>query len=160
MARHVDPLSQLKLLNELFGRKARSDEARVAHAHRAIEFFAREAGEVPPRAPFMNPAIDRLASIHFGAGAEQGVAFAHCELAAYEAFAPLWARRAIVDTLLTLSGKQEAFLLVTGLREAVCPSGGRWTASRRRRYRTLRDWIGELACAWSSRQSQLQIVIL
>jgi hypothetical protein len=59
-----------------------------------------------------------------------------------------------------LAGRRAALLLVTGLREAICPEGRRWTTARETQYQRVRDWINELACAWASRESQLQVVIL
>jgi hypothetical protein len=59
-----------------------------------------------------------------------------------------------------LAGRRAALLLVTGLREAICPAGAYWTKSRQLQYDRVRDWIDALACAWATRGSQLQVVVL
>ncbi|MEC8190617.1 MAG: hypothetical protein VX033_05465 [Verrucomicrobiota bacterium] len=46
------------------------------------------------------------------------------------------------------------------MREAICPEGKRWTNARESQFHRVRDWINELACAWASRESKLQVVIL
>ena len=62
--------------------------------------------------------------------------------------------------MMKLAGRRSALLLVTGLREAICPEGKRWTTARESQFHRVRDWINELACAWASRESKLQVVIL
>jgi len=59
-----------------------------------------------------------------------------------------------------LAGRRQALLLVTGLRDAVCPDGNYWTKKRQAQYDRVRGWVDELACAWATRGSQLQVVVL
>ena len=77
-----------------------------------------------------------------------------------ENFSPLWIRQAIVVEMKKLAGRRAALLLVTGLREAVCPDGAYWTKKRQQQYDRVRGWIDELACAWATRGSQLQVLVL
>jgi len=42
----------------------------------------------------------------------------------------------------------------------VCPSGKYWTKQREAQYQRVRDWIDELVCAWATRGSRLQVVVL
>ena len=156
----ADPVNQLRVLNEVLTRAAGTSPENAAHARRALDFFSSEerAGNQPAVEVCLRRA-DTLARIHFGdSGADIG--FAHWHVPALEDFSPLWIRQAIVAEMKKLAGRRAALLLVTGLRDAVCPPGRYWTKSRQAEYDRVRDWIDELACAWATRGSRLQVVVL
>ncbi|MFT5837189.1 MAG: hypothetical protein ACI9ZV_000693 [Candidatus Azotimanducaceae bacterium] len=152
------PVDQLRTLNELLGRV--SDPERAEHARRALEFAYQEHPEDLEHMP-LGDYVDKLARLHFGEIGE-GVefAFAHWHVPRLEDFSPLWIRQAIVVEMKKLAGRREGLLLVTGLREAVCPAGKYWTKQREFQYQRVRDWIDELACAWATKGSRLQVVVL
>lgn len=153
-----EPVEQLRTLNELLARI--SDPERSEHARRALEFFYREHPEEAARVDF-GDYVERLSRLHFGVDGEpQNMAFAHWHVPQLEDFSPLWIRQAIVTEMKRLAGRREALLLVTGLRDAVCPPGKYWTQARQAQYQRVRGWIDELACAWASRGSKLQVVVL
>jgi hypothetical protein len=153
-----DPAAQLRVLNDLLARH--SEPERREHARRSLEFFCREHPEDAARLD-LGHCVERLARLHFG-GAEESpeLAFAHWHVPQTEDFSPLWIRQAIVSRMKRLAGRRDALLLVTGLREAVCPPGRYWTKRRAAQYQRVRQWIDELACAWASRGSRLQVVVL
>lgn len=153
-----DPVEQLRTLNELLARV--SEPERSEHARRALEFFYREH---PDEAAQVHLAtyVERLARLHFGEQGEPAhLGFAHWHVPQLEDFSALWIRQAIVTEMKKLAGRREAFLLVTGLRESVCPPGKYWTQARQAEYERVRGWIDELVCAWASRGSKLQVVVL
>ncbi|CAA6676757.1 MULTISPECIES: hypothetical protein [unclassified Lentimonas] len=154
-----DPVEQLRTLNELLARTGASAPDRAEHARRALDFFSQEQDR-----GFMEVSLrdcaDRLAHLHFGGEGESELAFAHWHVPTVENFSPLWIRQAIVVEMKKLAGRRAALLLVTGLREAVCPKGAYWTKSRQAQYDRVRGWIDDLACAWATRGSQLQVVVL
>ena len=153
-----DPVEQLRTLNELLARI--SDPERSEHARRALEFFYREHPDEAARIE-LGDYVAKLARLHFGETAEPvHVAFAHWHVPALEDFSPLWIRQAIVAEMKKLAGRRVALLLVTGLRDAVCPPGKYWTQSRQAQYQRVRGWIDALVCAWASRGSNLQVVVL
>lgn len=153
-----DPVEQLRTLNELLARI--SDPERSEHARRALEFFYLEHLEETVSVD-LGDYVERLSRLHFGArGEPPDVAFAHWHVPQLEDFSPLWIRQAIVSEMKKLAGCREALLLVTGLRDAVCPPGKYWTQARQTQYQRVRGWIDELACAWASRGSKLQVVVL
>lgn len=153
-----DPVDQLRTLNELLARI--SDPERSEHARRALEFFSREHPEEAAGID-LGKYVERLANLHFGEGGEPpDLAFAHWHVPRLDDFSPLWIRQAIVGEMKKLAGRREALLLVTGLRDAVCPPGKYWTQARQWQYERVRGWIEELACAWASRGSKLQVVVL
>ena len=153
-----DPVEQLRTLNELLARI--SDPERSEHARRALEFFYREHPEDAAQVE-LGGYVAKLARLHFGEPGEPvNLAFVHWHVPELEDFSPLWIRQAIVGQMKKLAGRREALLLVTGLRESVCPPGKYWTQARQSQYERVRGWIDELVCAWASRGSQLQVVVL
>jgi hypothetical protein len=154
----TDALEKLRTLNELLGRL--SDPERADHARRALEFAHREYPEDLARVS-LGEYVDKLAQLHFGAKRSPGaIAFAHWHVPRLEDFSPLWIRSAIVSEMRKLAGSRKALLLVTGLRQAVSAEGRYWTRQREAQYQQVRGWIDELACAWSTRGSRLQVVVL
>ncbi|MGB0334760.1 MAG: hypothetical protein ACPGGN_05355 [Opitutales bacterium] len=152
------PVDQLRTLNEILGRI--SDHDRAEHARRALEFAHREHPEELEAIP-LGEYVDRLAEIHFGEHETIcECAFAHWHVPRLDDFSPLWIRQAIVAEMKKLAGRREALLLVTGLREAVCPAGKYWTKHREVQYQRVRNWIDELVCAWATRGSRLHLVVV
>jgi hypothetical protein len=154
-----DPVEQLRTLNELLARTGASAPDRAEHARRALDFFSQEQGARDTTVS-LGDCAGRLARLHFGAEGESELAYTHWHVPTVENFSPLWIRQAIVVEMKKLAGRRAALLLVTGLREAICPAGAYWTKSRQLQYDRVRDWIDELACAWATRGSQLQVVVL
>lgn len=154
-----DPVEQLRTLNELLARTGASAPDRAEHARRALDFFSNEQANGQIQVSLRDCA-DRLAQLHFGAEGESELAFAHWHVPSVENFSPLWIRQAIVVEMKKLAGRRAALLLVTGLRDAVCPDGSYWTKTRQMQYDRVRGWIDDLACAWATRGSQLQVVVL
>ena len=154
-----DPVEQLRTLNELLARTGASAPDRAEHARRALDFFSQEqdGGLIEVS---LEECANRLARLHFGTDAESALAFAHWHVPTVENFSPLWIRQAIVTEMKKLAGRRVALLLVTCLRQAVCPEGTYWTKKRQQQYDRVRGWIDGLVCAWATRGSQLQVVVL
>lgn len=153
-----DPVEQLRTLNELLARV--SNPERSEHARRALEFFYREHPEEAAQVQ-LGSYVKKLARLHFGEqGEPENTGFSHWHVPELEVFSALWIRQAIVSEMKKLAGRREALLLVTGLRDAVCPSGKYWTQARQSQYERVRGWIDELVCAWATRGSKLQVVVL
>ena len=154
----VKTVDQLRTLNELLGRV--SDPDRAEHARRALEFAFQEQPDELANVS-LGKYVDKLARLHFGEEREPSeLAFAHCHVPLLEDFSPLWIRQAIVTEMKKLAGRREGILLVTGLREAVCPEGKYWTKHCESQYQRVRNWIDELACDWTTQDSNLQVVVL
>lgn len=155
----VDPVAQLRALNEMLARTGLSDPERVEHARHALDFFSREQARGASALSVFECA-DRLARLHLGEGGDHAVAFTHWHVPTLEDFSPLWIRQAIVAEMKKLAGRRAALLLVTGLREAICPPGSYWTRARAAQELRVRGWIDELACAWATRGAQLQVIVI
>ena len=101
-----------------------------------------------------------LVRLHIGDDSEARVGISHMHLPTREDCDPLWVRQEIVEKMKALSGRPAGSLLVTGLREALCPLGSYWTQARQTQYQSVCDWIDRLACEWASRGSQLQVILI
>lgn len=101
-----------------------------------------------------------LVRLHIGDDSEARVGISHTHLPTREDCDPLWVRQEIVEKMKALSGRPVGLLLVTGLREALCPQGSYWTQARQTQYQSVCDWIDRLACEWASHGSQLQIIVI
>lgn len=157
-----DPVEQLRTLNELLARTAASDPERAEHARRALDFFSEEQARMTEGT--MTPSVEgcarELARLHLGDPPEGPIAFSHWHIPEGQACDPLWLRSEIVARMQELAGRQAALLLVTGLREALSPPGTYWTRARQVEYQRICDSIDGLACAWASRGSNLQVVVI
>lgn len=154
-----DPVDQLRTLNEVLARASASDPERAENARRALEFFSREEADRDIKL-CLRDCADKLAELHLGDETTSELAFAHWHVPALEDFSPLWIRQAIVTEMKKLAGRRQSILLVTGLRETICPEGSYWTGKRQVQYDRVRTWVDDLACAWVTRGAQLQVVVL
>ena len=155
-----NPLDQLRSLNEIFASAGSSNVEQAEHARKAIDFYGSEQKNNADCNPSLESGAAKLAQLHLGQATTSGISYCHWHVPNTESTSPLWIRHAIVAEMKKLAGRRYALLLVTGLREAICPEGKRWTNARECQFRLVRNWINELACAWASRESKLQVVIL
>ena len=155
----LDTLEQLRTLNELLAQTRGADPEGAENARRILDFFEAEAIDELDRLS-LEDCAEKLANMHLGDEALRQVAFAHWHVPGASHCSPLWIRQAIVSEMKKLAGRRQALLLVTGLREAICPERRYWTKARETQFRQVRDWIDELVCAWATRGSQLQVIVL
>ena len=154
----ADPAEKLRILNDLLGQA--SDPDRSENALRALKFCCQEHPEIIENID-LGEYVEKLARLHFGEFQEPVfLGFSHWHVPQLEDFSPLWIRHAIVSRMKKLAGRRQALLLVTGLRESICPPRCYWTKRREEQYHRVRAWIDELSCAWATRGSKLQVVVI
>lgn len=151
-------IDQLRTLNELFVHTGASTPERAEHIRRVLDFCIKEESLETARLSFVEGA-NHLARLHFGSEQERKWSFVHWDVTADEPFSPLWIRRSLIARMKQIAGSRTAFLLITGLREAICPAGNYWTKKRQENYDRVCDYINELVCAWSSSGSRLQLAL-
>lgn len=158
------PLNRLLTLNELLARiSPAGDPDRARHLRKSIECVGTDEQSPDPDATRYRDGARALLRLHLLPDAQArgaGVPFAHWHVAETEDFSPLWIRQAIIREMKQLAGHRTGVFLVTGLREAICPSGKRWTRARRESYAKIRSWIDEISARHASRNSELRILIL
>ena len=153
------PLEELRILSELLSRTHGADPEGAIHAQRILDYFGDEAPDAMQRLSIENCA-SKLAHMHLGPEDVREVGFAHWHVPESIGASPLWIRQAIVSEMKRLAGRRRALLLVSGVRQSICPESSYWTRAREAQYRRVRDWIDELVCAWASRGCQLQVIVL
>lgn len=149
---------QLRTLNELFARTGVSASENAEHVRRVLDFLSNEQGEDTVALPFAE-CVNRLARLHFGPEEKRNLSFVHWAVPNDEHFNPLWIRRLLIAQMKQLAGSHTAFLLITGLREAVCPKGSYWTQKRQEYYDRICDYINELVCIWAAPNSRVQLAL-
>lgn len=152
-------IEQLRTLNELFAGTGESALDSVEHVRRVLD-FASETHDADKFDLSFSECVDRLAQLHFGTREERNLQFAHWQVPINEQFSPLWIQRALIARMKCIAGARVAFLLITGLREAICPEGSYWTEKRQGYYDRVCNYVNELVCSWSNSRSLVQVVFL
>lgn len=152
--RRANDLSVLHLLNAVFapltGRDLYLAEQLKAGIDHAI------AGNLDAdRSSLFADAVNRLRDV---LGVPEGDGFFHLD--ASSAHGSLFARQQIVDGLKGLAPFQNATLLVTNLRDALCPTGRRWTKRRRGEYDETVEFISDLAASRTRKSTNLTVFFL
>lgn len=155
----ADSSEQLQTLNTLFGIALGSDRELTREIQQAISF-----SDNPQSRPTsdgydsLTNCARRLLDLHVRD--RRHCEFAHCDLRQSH-FDPLWTRQRVLDTLQQLGqSRPEALILFSGLRQAVCPSGKRWTSARQQDYDQAQNLI-EALCAAEARPAQrLRLIFL
>ena len=129
MPRQHKPLEQLRILSELLARSYGADPEGAIHAQHILDYFSEEAADEMQQLS-MQGCASKLAQMHLGPEDLREVAFAHWHVPESIGASPLWIRQAIVAEMKQLAGRRRALLLVSGVRESICPAGGYWTSAR------------------------------
>lgn len=153
-----DPIKQLSILNELLANAGISAPDIAEHVRRVLDFLKKEYTENKDKL-LLHECVSRLAHLHFNSGEPGKAAFAHWHVPTVEHFSSLWIRRSIIIKMKQLVGFRSGFLLVTGLREAICTEGAYWTKKRQVQYDRIRAWIDDLSYEWTGDDSKLQVVV-
>lgn len=152
-------VKRLQTLNELFACTGASIPDRAEHVRQVLHFLSSKQDLGTAELSFAE-SVDRLVKLHFGPEEERRLFFVHWDIANDESFNPLWLRHALISQIKQIAGSGSAFLLVTGLREAICPKGFYWTKKCQARYEQTCDYINELTCSWLPPSANLQLVLL
>jgi hypothetical protein len=144
----------LHTLNALLALANGSDRELVRHIHAAIDF---EADTSPGGADTLVKALPRLLALH-QFDHEDG-AFQHLPLE-QGSLDSLWLRSALLEALRRTAGNRHALILITGLKAAVCGEPGRWTPSRRQRYKRLVASLEAMAAAHTAESTRLTLLFL
>ena len=150
-------IDQLRTLNALFADTGKSAPDNAEHIRRVLDFLS-EMHDNDDFTLSFSEGADRLAQLHFGPRQEQNLKFAHWDVSIDEPFGPLWIRQALITRMKYIVGSRAAFLLVTGLQEAICPEGNYWTRKRQEYYERVCNYINELVCSWLASGSSVQVV--
>ncbi len=131
----LEELAKWQCLQSLFAPWGDPDMTR--HLKSAIEFaLTGDEHGLAPVSVFTEAAM-RLARDKMG---ERSFGLEHWPVVTSD-LDPLWFHHRLVKILKKLSGLRESLLLITGLRQALCPDGHNWTQALQKRYQHLADHI-------------------
>ncbi|WP_189510587.1 hypothetical protein [Cerasicoccus arenae] len=150
----LTPEVDLNTLNHLLHLATESDAELATQIGAAVE-FARRTGNRDFTE--LNQVVEQLLRLHLQGRRHMGVA--HCDLTGADDD-PLFLRPAIMHALRKVGGCREAIILITGLRQSVCPPGHYFTNKRQQTYNHTQDYIEQLAAKYSSRKTHLRLVFV
>tara|TARA_B100001248_G_scaffold262669_1_gene260673 strand:- start:79120 stop:79614 length:495 start_codon:yes stop_codon:yes gene_type:complete len=139
---HED-VEQLRCLNSLLTLTTGSDPDVSDQIGHALDFQRKKTGSCEEDA--LGDPVQMLLNLHLKDKETAG--FYHLELNDLH-LGPLWVRVQLVRGLKNLTGYKEGVLLVTGLKDFICPPGKRWTQKRRGQYREMLDMIEQHVALW------------
>ena len=153
-----DPIARARALNGMLARACDGLGDRSGDGAAVIAHYERE-GCVSGDPGEYERLARALVRLHLGDDGAAAVPYVHCHCGGAASAAPLWLRSAIIAGLKRMAGRPGGLLLVTGLREAVCPPGRRWTRKRAAEWARVREWVDALALEWSGPSKVLRVVV-
>jgi hypothetical protein len=154
MMRRRSDLTVLHLLNAVFAPLTGRDLYLAEQIKAGIDSALADRPE-EERSSAVADAINRLRSV---LNVSPGDGFLHWD--ARSAAGSLFARQQVVEGLKSLAPFQNATLLVTNLRDALCPAGKRWTSKRRGEYDEAVAFISNLAATRKRDSANLNVLFL
>lgn len=154
MTQRRSDLSVLHLLNAIFAPLTGRDLYLAEQIKAGIDSALADHPDADPSAAVAD-AINRLRGV---LDVASGDGFFHWD--ARGAPGSLFARQQVVDGLKRLAPFQNATLLVTNLRDALCPAGKRFTSRRRGEYDEAVHFISTLAAARKRTNANLSVLFL
>ena len=149
---------KLHTINRMFALITGSNRIIADHVSSAINFSMGDTS-----ADIIDEfALDRFAQqlITFYKNAEnKDINFAHCDYR-YEEYNPLWLREKLIAGIDELIGYPKGILLVTGVRQLVCPKGKRWTQKRQSQYEETIEYMEEIAVSESKDYIELYLLFV
>ena len=158
-ANQRDQITRLHLLNTLFPLLTGEDLYLAKQIEHTINFASTGNPEEPGNQAHFNKAIVQLLEKYLTR--EQNFGFFH-----WEAFLndrdwdPLWARLEVISGLKQVAGFQKAMFFGTGLRSSIQGSQKSWSPKLDREYEEAVQHVRDLAAYWTTKNSQLTVILL
>ncbi len=150
-------LAKAHCLHSLFGRLTGRDPYLTGQIKKAIELsLTGSADRKAPLNTFTEAALELFQKQH---PLPPSWGFAHMDLS-QKPFDPLWVRAEFIKSLKRLAGFNENLLVVSGLRESLCPPGKYWTQRMQKRYEESLEYIDDLGAMWSTPNTALSVLYL
>ncbi len=160
-----DPYENLAALNALVSIATGTDHEKTDQIQAAIEFCRNRAESTGSHAgqktretaKAYSDTVDRLIKLHVRDPERFGFGHWNLERHGYD---PLFIRAHLIKELKRIAGYPEALLLITGLRQALCPPGKYWTRKRAQRYREAISYIENLALQYKTPATRLSLLFV
>ena len=154
-----DRITRLHLLNTLFPLLTGEDLSMAKHIEQTINFANTGDPDNPGQQDEFNDALVLLLEKYLTR--EQNFGFYHWEAnLGNRSFDPLWAREEVISGLKQIAGFPKAMFFGTGLRLCVQGTTKRWTTKLDSEYEEAVEYIRELAAYWTTKNSELTLILL
>jgi hypothetical protein len=153
-----DQITRLHLLNTLFPLLTGEDLYLAKQIEHTINFAATGNPEQAGDTEDFNDALIQLLEKYLTQ--DQNFGFFHWEAATQDCgWDPLWAREEIITGLKQVAGFKKAMFFGTGLRAAIQGQQLSWTPKLDQEYEEAVAFVRDLAAYWSTKNSQLTVVL-
>ncbi|MDX2108865.1 MAG: hypothetical protein SFY80_01355 [Verrucomicrobiota bacterium] len=153
---HPEELAKLHCLKALFRSTTGQDPVLAGYLKAAIDFSVTGDSALPaPILQFTAAALDLAEKQDPDSDCSYGLE--HIELRG-RTWDPLWMREELIGALKRLAGYEHCLLLVTGLREGVCPQGRPFTSRRKQSVQDAVAYIDALAARYASASAKLTLL--
>lgn len=156
MKESAESLTKLHFVNSLFADLTGHDLYLAQQVKEAIE---KSVEDLPPSAQneaFTKAALELLAEHSKNDGPH---CFSHWNCFTDDRrFDPLWARLELINIFKKLAPCPRSTVLITGLRQAICPPGRRWNRALHREYQEAIALIQEIARNWSTSRAEITLL--
>ena len=136
-----------------------ADTEMVEHARKAMLFFENERNEKDSEAALVM-GVERLLKLYFGRAEDRLIGIEHWHIPNEEVPEFLWFRQSINEKILRVSGFPCAFLLSTGLREAILGENAYWTERHNRRLKDTKEWVEGYVASRTPSKQMLNLLII
>ncbi|MDA9763832.1 hypothetical protein N9C83_00555 [Opitutales bacterium] len=157
-ANQRDQITRLHLLNTLFPLLTGEDLYLAKQIEHTINFATTGNPEQAGDTEDFNDALIQLLEKYLTQ--DQNFGFYHWEATVQDCgWNPLWAREEVITGLKQVAGFKKAMFFGTGLRTAIQGQQLRWTPKLDQEYEEAVAFVRELAAYWSTKNSQLTVVL-
>lgn len=153
----TESLERLDSLNNLMAMVVGTERDLVHQLKQAIRFTQENAEKGSATIHSLTLCAERLLNLHLQGKVRCG--FQHCDFRGQQND-PLWLRTRFLDSMRQLNGRRDAVMLISGLKELVCPPGRYWTKARQREYYQTQQFIEQLGVHYAPRRMNLRLIFL
>jgi hypothetical protein len=154
-----DRITRLHLLNTLFPLLTGEDLYLAQQIEHTINFTSTGDPEETGDQKHFNHALVQLLEKYLTR--DQNFGFYHWEATLNgQSWDPLWAREEVIKGLKQISGFKKAMFFGTGLRNCVQGTDKQWNSKLDRDYEEAVQYIRDLAAYWTTKKSQLTLILL
>lgn len=156
-SKHIHDLVKMHCLHSLFEFSGEKDGYLADKIKAAIEFSLTGSEEIPASLEgFVELAHQLCADIK---SMPPSYVLHHIELS-NRTWDPLWLHGEFMQALRRISGHDTAVLVVSGLRQAICPRGRYWTRRMQKQHKEAVDYMDDLAMRWVTPSTNLTLLYL
>ncbi|MFP6855330.1 MAG: hypothetical protein VB980_06055 [Opitutales bacterium] len=153
----IDDFKRLTFINSLLSLLSAGPSQEAVHIHAVLRFLRSERGkELLPSDYDDN--VTRIVELHDPARKRCSI-ITHWDLR-QDCIDPLWLRANLLGKLKLLGQRSRGLLVISGLKERLCPPPMRWTRGRAKKYHDLVNFIEQTAAEKTSSEKTLTLLFV